>query len=59
MKMIQLLCEKITGHRFNRLEGWTDHVTPTEYYYRCRVCRVLFWNTTRPRKVKIERRKLQ
>ena len=41
--MIQRLCEKITGHRFNRLEGWTDS-DPAEYYYRCRVCRLLFWN---------------
>lgn len=24
--MIQRLCKKITGHRCNKLEGWTDHV---------------------------------
>lgn len=47
--MLQYLCEKITAHRFNRLEGWTDHAEPTEYYYCCRVCRLLFWNTIKPK----------
>lgn len=34
--MIQMLCEKITGHRWNKLEGWADR-EPVEYYYRCRM----------------------
>lgn len=41
--MIQKLCEKITGHRYTKLEGWTDR-EPVEYYYRCRICRYRFWS---------------
>lgn len=39
----QKLCDKLTGHRWRKLEGWTEE-EPKEYYWRCRICRKVFWN---------------
>lgn len=49
MRVLRNLCEKITHHKFRKCIAWSVGIEPTEYHYRCIICRTRFWNYTPPR----------
>lgn len=48
MTVLQKICEKITDHKYRKYEGYTDR-KPKEYYYRCKICKLGFWDYKKPK----------
>lgn len=48
--IFQKLCCKLTNHKFRKLEGWSVGIEPTEYHWKCKICRKRFWNYKPKRK---------
>lgn len=50
MKFLHKLCGMITNHSLMKYEAESTVVSPTEYHYRCLICRRRFWNYKPPKK---------
>ena len=50
--MIQRICKKLTKHRWVRLWAYSEGLEPTEYHYKCLVCRGAFWSYDAPTRQK-------
>lgn len=50
LNLFQRICEGITSHRLRMYEAESVGIEPIEYHYRCRVCRLGFWNYNKPGK---------
>ena len=46
--LFQHICDRITGHKFRKLESWSEGITPQEFHYRCKICGYHFWNFKNP-----------
>ena len=44
MGVFQKLCGRLTNHKYCKYEAETIDAEPTEYYDRCKICRLLFWS---------------
>lgn len=42
--ILQVLCRRVTDHRWRKLTAYSVGIGPVEYHYTCRLCRKHFWN---------------